>query len=83
MILWKNHSIMINNKSMCGGWHQAEHSTNKPLIRVGLADCEELLLCEDCLRDYLHDPIVSTQDHTLAQVALAVARFDSNLQQAA
>jgi len=74
---------MINNQSMCGGWHQAEHSTNESLIRVGLANCEELLLCEHCLRDYLHDPIVCPQDHTLAQVALALMRFDNELQQAA
>ena len=74
---------MLNNKSMCGGWSQAEHSTDKTVIRVGLANCEELFLCEDCLRDYLHDPIVSAQDHTLAQVALALTRCDCQLQQAA
>ncbi len=75
--------MMKHNQSMCGGWHQAQHSINESPIRVGLADCEELFLCENCLRDYLHDPIVSTQDHTLAQVALALTRFDGQWQKAA
>jgi hypothetical protein len=74
---------MINKHSICGGWHQPEHSTDKPVIRVGLANCEELFLCENCLRDYLHDPIVSAQDHTLAHVALALTRCGCQLDKAA
>ena len=74
---------MINKRSACGGWHQAQHSTDKPLIRLGLANCEALLLCPDCLRDYLHDPIVGTQDRRLAQVTVALMRVDGELQQAA
>jgi len=74
---------MINNHLTCGGWHEAEHSIDESPVRVGLSNCEELFLCADCLRDYLRDPIVSTQDHTLAQVALALARYNNQLPQAA
>lgn len=53
----------------CAGWHERPHSTKRPVAHLELA-AGKLLLCECCLRDYLHDPRVSVVDYSVARVAL-------------